>query len=58
MILGSGWAAARLLRDINSSLYDYTVQAPTSHAYPCYTTILDLHHHSGPAVICPAMVNM
>ena len=29
MILGSGWAAARLLRDINSSLCDYTVQFPT-----------------------------
>ena len=25
VILGSGWAAGRLLRDIDSSLYDYTV---------------------------------
>ncbi len=25
VILGSGWAAGRLLRDIDSHLYDYTV---------------------------------
>lgn len=26
VILGSGWAAARLLRDINPDLYDFTVR--------------------------------
>ncbi|CAK0752207.1 hypothetical protein CVIRNUC_002128 [Coccomyxa viridis] len=31
VILGSGWAAGRLLRDINSSLYDYTVISPRNH---------------------------
>ena len=41
VILGSGWAAGRLLRDIDSSLYDYTVglalliilQSLTRHLY-------------------------
>lgn len=27
VILGSGWAAGRLLRDIDSHLYDYTVRS-------------------------------
>lgn len=31
VILGTGWAAARLVHDINPSLYDLAVIAPRNH---------------------------
>lgn len=50
VVLGTGWAAARLVHDIDPKLYDITVIAPRNHVCTSLKAPLHLEQHSSQQV--------